>query len=173
MPRTLEEIRAYQRAYAKKWRADNLEKCRETDRRSYYKNRDKRTAKSRKWNKENPERRCINQQEYYKRHYEYQRAWARNKYKEVRRIVLEHYGNKCKCCGESHPHFLAIDHINGGGTQHRKTIQSGSPMYHWIIKNNFPTDLQLLCHNCNSAKGFYGECPHETERRNAAANIAA
>ena len=31
----------------------------------------------------------------------------------------------------------------------------------WIKKNNFPKGFQILCHNCNVAKGIYGECPHE------------
>ena len=31
----------------------------------------------------------------------------------------------------------------------------------WMIKNNFPKGFQVLCHNCNLAKGFYGKCPHE------------
>ena len=29
-----------------------------------------------------------------------------------------------------------------------------------VIKNYYPKNLQILCHNCNMAKGFYGECPH-------------
>ena len=29
------------------------------------------------------------------------------------------------------------------------------------IKNNFPKGFQILCHNCNIAKGHYGKCPHE------------
>ena len=26
--------------------------------------------------------------------------------------------------------------------------------------------FQVLCHNCNMSKGFYGYCPHEKEREN-------
>ena len=34
----------------------------------------------------------------------------------------------------------------------------------WIIKKNYLKDLQteyfqILCHNCNAAKGGYGKCP--------------
>lgn len=51
-----------------------------------------------------------------------------------------------------------IDHINGGGTKHRKQI--GSHIYNWIKNNEFPEGFQVLCFNCNLAKGFYGVCPH-------------
>jgi hypothetical protein len=28
--------------------------------------------------------------------------------------------------------------------------------------NEFPDGFQVLCHNCNLAKGYYGECPHNS-----------
>jgi len=77
----------------------------------------------------------------------------------------------CRCCGEkSHIGFLALDHIAG-----RKEMDSEpelvklgyssslvkTALLNWIIKNNFPKGFQILCHNCNMAKGFYGKCPHE------------
>lgn len=31
----------------------------------------------------------------------------------------------------------------------------------WQRKNNYPKGFQVLCHNCNLAKGFYGKCPHQ------------
>lgn len=80
--------------------------------------------------------------------------------RENRKKVLEYYGNKCACCGESTFEFLAIDHIFGMGDEQRKKWRSGN-FYTWIMKNNYPNDLQILCHNCNSAKGFYGKCPHQ------------
>jgi len=87
--------------------------------------------------------------------------------KKRRIIVLEYYSGKlpkCACCGESTYEFLSIDHINGGGNKHRKEMGmkngKGGNIYHWLIKNNFPEGYQVLCHNCNMAKGFYGICPH-------------
>lgn len=78
--------------------------------------------------------------------------------RQNRKKVIEHYGGRCVCCDESTFEFLAIDHINGMGEQQRKQWRSGN-FYTWIMKNNYPLDLQILCHNCNSAKGFY--CPHQ------------
>ena len=101
------------------------------------------------------------------------------KYRDSTRFKMLQYYSKyfsnsdipcCRCCGESHIEFLAIDHIAG-----RKEMDSepelvklgyssslvSNKLYVWIIKNNFPKGFQVLCHNCNLAKGFYGNCPHE------------
>lgn len=76
--------------------------------------------------------------------------------------VLAAYGNKCKCCGESEPLFLEIDHIHGNGTQHRKTVRGGVAFYRWLQKNNYPQDdFQILCRNCNYGRYRNGGiCPH-------------
>lgn len=93
-------------------------------------------------------------------------AYQANYRIQQRRTVLEHYGNKCICCGEIRPEFLAVDHVNNDGAQQRKRLggATGVSFYNWIISHNYPDDLQLLCHNCNQAKAFYGQCPHELER---------
>jgi hypothetical protein len=97
----------------------------------------------------------------------------RNKRKTVasrkrRLAVLQHYCDgdlRCACCGEREVKFLALDHINGGGNQHRKAIglknRAGHNFYLWVIRNNFPAWFQVLCHNCNMAKGLYGNYPHQ------------
>ena len=75
-------------------------------------------------------------------------------------MVQDHYGGKCICCGETEPLFLTVDHIDGGGTKHRKEINKSS-MNRWIIENNYPDDLQLLCWNCNCGRARNnGVCPH-------------
>ena len=78
------------------------------------------------------------------------------------------YGNQCACCGEARREFLGIDHINGGGNKHRKQLQKyGVNFYCWLRQRGYPKEYQILCHNCNLAKGFFGYCPHERERKNA------
>ncbi len=100
--------------------------------------------------------------------------WEKNpeayeKYKSQKRsyglrdklIVINHYGGKCSCCDVGDTDVLAIDHVNGGGTKHRKEInKTGSSFRTWLIKNNFPDGYQVLCFNCNSAKTLFGGCPH-------------
>ena len=90
----------------------------------------------------------------------YRYSYAKN----LRQIVLDHYGAFCHCpgCDVTEPKFLAIDHINNDGSKRRKEQGAGGSFYRWIIRNSFPANLQVLCHNCNCAKGFYGECPHHT-----------
>jgi len=78
-----------------------------------------------------------------------------------RLIVLQHYDGVCKCCGENTYEFLEIDHINNNGAKHRKEV--GSHMMEWIIKNNFPPYLQLLCANCNRGRAKFRTCPHHQE----------
>jgi len=86
----------------------------------------------------------------------------RNKQRErLRRIkaeVLAHYGGKCVCCGESAPQFLTIDHVNGGGRTHRKTMKASS-IFEFLKKAGFPLEgYRVLCFNCNCARGLFGYC---------------
>ncbi len=37
----------------------------------------------------------------------------------------------------------------------------GSVLYSWLKKQGYPPGFQVLCHNCNLAKGYYGACPHQ------------
>lgn len=84
---------------------------------------------------------------------------------KVRLEAFRAYGGEnfcCKCCGESTLEFLALDHIDGGGNAHRKSIRPTGivSMYEWAKRSGYPPIFQVLCHNCNLAKGFYGSCPH-------------
>lgn len=76
--------------------------------------------------------------------------------------IINKYGGKCECCGETNPKFLSVDHIKGKGNEHRKTIGTVS-IYIWLRKNNYPSGFQILCYNCNNAKAYWGVCPHQEE----------
>ncbi len=82
---------------------------------------------------------------------------------QLRAEVLQAYGNMCACCEEVEPKFLSIDHPNNDGAEHRRRIgvNSGFHFYLWLRREGFPEGFQVLCHNCNQAKGSYGQCPHE------------
>lgn len=84
--------------------------------------------------------------------------------RNVRRRALAAYGDKCACCGEATPEFLGIDHVNNDGEAHRRVLKGyGRAIYQWLAKEGYPQDgrFQILCHNCNVAKGCYGGCPHK------------
>ena len=74
-------------------------------------------------------------------------------------------GAVCACCGETEPAFLTIDHINGGGNKHRKSIAEGtgtSKMWIWLRNNGYPPGFQILCANCNFGRWRNGGvCPHK------------
>jgi len=67
----------------------------------------------------------------------------------------------CACCGEDEERFLALDHINGEGPRRPGPYSGGNSFCAWLKKQGFPPGLQVLCHNCNSAKGKNRRCPHE------------
>jgi hypothetical protein len=102
--------------------------------------------------------------DYGDRNKDRRQVWRRLWFRRQRIKVLEHYSGgtpKCACCGETCVEFLALDHINGGGTQHRKTVGSGSNMWRWLLTQGFPEGYRVLCHNCNQSLGAWGYCPHQ------------
>jgi hypothetical protein len=120
-------------------------------------------------------RECANSQDYAWKNVDRVRDKERKRASHValRQEVLAHYSHgtmRCACCGEGHIQFLAIDHVNGGGHRQRQQIGRNSrATYYWLKVKGFPEGFAVLCHNCNNAKAWDGECPHEAERRKASA----
>jgi len=126
-----------------------------------------RTPKHKAWRKE---RRATEEYQFKSR------SWRL----KTRLKVLQYYSKQlsksnipcCRCCGESNSAFLAIDHIAGRKKMdsepelvklgYSSSLISGT-LQRWIIVNNFPKGFQILCHNCNIAKGHSkdNKCPHE------------
>ena len=83
--------------------------------------------------------------------------------------VISYYSlgtNKCSCCGEWRMEFLSLDHtrteLRGNANYgYRKTDRNH--LYQWIVRNGYPSGFDVLCMNCNFAKGHHGECPHKKE----------
>lgn len=80
----------------------------------------------------------------------YQMIW----YPKRKEEVFKHYSSELKCakCGFSDIRALSVDHINGGGTKHRREIGKGAQFYNWLKKNNYPEGFQILCMNCQFIK---------------------
>lgn len=109
------------------------------------------------------------QREWYAANRDRERALRRKYSEQAKREAIDAYGGICACCGEEHLEFLTIDHINGGGREHRKQSGAvGKYFYIWLRKQGYPQgELRVLCFNCNCSYGFYGYCPHERERERA------
>lgn len=120
----------------------------------------------RKWFQDNKEKMRERSRLWYRDNKEKGQAINLKSHRKIRLLTLQAYSDKipkCACCGEKEIKFLGIDHINNDGAADRKRIGrgGGASFYYYLKKNGFPKGYQVLCHNCNFAKGLYGRCPHE------------
>ena len=115
--------------------------CRTDNKRGYASHRDTRLQQQRDYVEKN--RAKVNQKNT---------EWR----KSVRLETLRHYSEGdplCQICGERNITFLTIDHIEGGGSEHRRKItRGGYATYIWLRQHKFPEGFRVLCFNCN-----YGE----------------
>ena len=128
----------------------------------YLKHRDKILIRHKEWGRKHSEERKKYYKEWRLANKDKEQEKQKRHNKKSRLEVLTFYsGNppKCQCCNEKTLEFLTIDHINNDGRKHRK--ETKTTLVKWIRKNNFPKGFQILCYNCNCAKGVYGECPHQ------------
>lgn len=98
------------------------------------------------------------------------RRYNRERHHQMKALLVAHYSNganRCACCGESNIHFLTIDHINGNGSQHRKSSKcgTGATFYRWLLREGMPKGYQALCYNCNSARAWQRTCPHKLGKK--------
>lgn len=82
---------------------------------------------------------------------------------KLRGRVMAHYGGSvCVCCGETEMAFLCMDHVNGGGSRHRRADHiARASIYQWLVNRGFPEGFRVLCANCNQAIRFGRACPHQ------------
>lgn len=83
----------------------------------------------------------------------------------TKRSCLTAYGGIfCSCCGIAELGLLTLDHIEGGGSKHRREIgiDGGYRFYQHLAKLNYPPGYRVLCWNCN-ASSFQnsGICYHK------------
>jgi hypothetical protein len=105
--------------------------------------------------------------EYQKRYRETNRTrlsrQKQDRAREARAEGIAHYGGKCICCGEARNEFLTMEHKNGRNAD--KPRYTGVKAWLKAKWDGWPEDITLMCFNCNCARGAYGYCPHEKERR--------
>lgn len=138
-------------------------KCKK--RAKHARHREERSAYHRRYYKKHRERRLAYQRRYYVEHREELVAQARLHRMDIKREMIEAYGGRCVCCGETAYEFLTIDHING---RKRGETSGGHLLYIRLKGKGWPRDnFRLLCLNCNFAIGKFGYCPHEERRRSS------
>jgi hypothetical protein len=136
-------INARNKVYMRSWRKDNADKLKPRvhaeKKRHYEKHKDYVLARNRAYKLAHPEQtRQIAV------------AWKA----KVKLEVLTHYSSHpptCSWCKYSDVRALSIDHVNGGGKQHRATL-NGYHIYSWLRKNGYPDGYQVLCMNCQFIK---------------------
>jgi len=75
---------------------------------------------------------------------------------ELKIKIFELFDGKCSNPYSQHDksytdvRALQIDHINGGGRQQRKMMNSTERFYKYVLSH--PEEFQLLCANCNQIK---------------------
>jgi len=105
--------------------------------------------RSRKWRESHLEYARKRDREYASKNREHILNRCKQYYLKLKLEVLSHYGDKCVNCGVTDIRFLTIDHIHGGGTEHRKRVGMGSSFYQWLKRNSYPKGYQVLCFSCN------------------------
>ena len=95
---------------------------------------------------------------------------------KINQAFFDHYGRKCACpgCDVTDERFLEIDHINNDGHTQRKhggaTVWKFNTYRKAKRTGQWPTDLQILCANCNRGKmRCGGTCPHLIDQLSEAA----
>jgi hypothetical protein len=136
-------------------------KARENARRWAQENMEKRREAYRRWRRESPEKAGAAKRRYRAAHPEEIRKRQRRYRDRIRGQVLDHYGHTCACCGTAEN--LTIDHVNGGGSEHRVELfgranADNARFYRWLIKEGFPPGFQTLCQPCNSSKKDGAAC---------------
>lgn len=171
--------------YNSKRRTPEYRKKQATYKREYAK-RDYVKAKSKTYRQEYAQREDVKRRNKERRSTPFYKV-SRIKEREIIRFkVLEHYSKLisdsdipcCACCGiNDYADFLDIDHIKGkkqmdsephliklGYSSKLKTNELSK----WLVDNNFPAGFQILCKNCNWAKGMkknHNMCPHEIQAK--------
>lgn len=164
------EVKARIKEYKKQYYLDNrereLERCVE-----YYQNHKEQKKEYGRSYRQKPEvkkRRLESARQRRKENPEKLREYQHKRNQNIRMEVIKYYSNgkmACKCCNEMELKFLTVDHINNNGAEHRRTDKSARTICSWLYTHNFPEGFQILCMNCNFAKGKYGKCPHGGEKK--------
>ena len=136
----------------------------ERGKRKYRANRERIAAKAKEWRAKNKDKMraatARHRQKYPERIKENGKLAASLRRIALKAEMMAAYGGACSCCGETNEVFLTLDHVGGGGAEHRKRV--GPAVYGDLKKRGWPKDgFRVLCMNCNWASRGGAMCPHE------------
>lgn len=83
----------------------------------------------------------------------------------IRAKVLAAYGAKCSHCGEDQEMFLCITYEGGGGKGLVKQVGSQQAMLRKLVRENYPSGIQILCWNCNTRASNATDTPTKKYNR--------
>ena len=178
-PENMKKEREKQNEY----RAKNVERIRKRD--NAYRsrpevNKKRREQKRQAYSRLKPEvkeKMLAKNRAYFKEYYAQPKI--KQKYSKVSNSlkleVFTHYSKMvsnsdipiCACCGYDDLRFLALDHIVG--RKHlppNETNLNGILLWKYVKVTGFKEGFQVLCYNCNIAKGPRRYCPHQLDRNN-------
>lgn len=104
------------------------------------------------------------------------RDWKRGRYHErrdeikiqmrlfrssLKKEMIDAYGGRCSCCGETAVEFMTLEHLNHDGKEHRKSFRSSQSTWADLRRRGWPKEgYTVMCMNCNWARRHGKECPH-------------
>ncbi len=147
-----------EKAAFRRYAQDNKEQIREYHKKYYQANKGKlRKQQKARYDiiKDNPDRKLREykrRRQWWEENKELHRGIARTAWHKLKKEVLIYYSNRemrCAKCGFADIRALSLDHIGGGGCEHRRQIKN---FYSWLRKNGYPRGYQVLCMNCQFIK---------------------
>ena len=125
----------------------------------------------RRWAEANREGQAVKKSERQRRyrmlHPEALAIHERRRRYRRRMEFIAAYGGRCSCCGEAEPGFLTVEHLYGDGGVHRRTLRGGKggntrEVCQDLKRRGWPKDgYTVMCWNCNMARRFGRQCPHQ------------
>lgn len=146
-PRDKEKQKLYNQYYYQKHRNNLISKAKE---------------RVSRWQRDNKEHRSKKAKLAVRMGVSKNKQYNKNARIKLKREVVEAYGGVCSCCGEVEMEFMTLDHVNGDGASDRAARSGGGSSWRSAKLRGFPSDLRLLCFNCNiSAYRGGGICVHK------------
>ena len=149
------EAKAKQAAYYREWLAKNKDAAKEYHKGYYQENRERIIEQKSEYASTDA---AKEKEKVRKARYESKgivkdgtRMTSKIRRQDKRIELLNFLGGKCERCGNGDWRVLQVDHVNGGGSQERKTGYNLSAIRKDVFEHG-RTKYQVLCANCHAIK---------------------